>query len=137
MYWETVLDLELSTLIYVRSLREADFSMYIDALTELVPWFFALDHTHYACWIPIHLRDMAQLPNQHPEICRDFNNGHFTVKKTKILYSTISLDKAHEHLCCSGAACEEVGPSGWPYLGLGIDPPTHLATTNKLGLASM
>ncbi|KAG0700043.1 hypothetical protein GWK47_025699 [Chionoecetes opilio] len=43
-YWSTVLAPELSTLIYVRSLREANFSMYVDALTELVPWFFALDH---------------------------------------------------------------------------------------------
>ena len=59
MYWATVLDLELSILIYVRSLREADFSMYLDALTEIVPWFFALDHINYARWIPVHLRDMA------------------------------------------------------------------------------
>ena len=32
-YWTTVLALELSTLIYVRSLREANFIMYLDALT--------------------------------------------------------------------------------------------------------
>uniref|UniRef100_UPI00358FDFD2 bromodomain-containing protein 2-like n=1 Tax=Myxine glutinosa TaxID=7769 RepID=UPI00358FDFD2 len=35
-------------LVYVRSLRQALFTMYLDALTELVPWFHALDHTHYA-----------------------------------------------------------------------------------------
>ena len=67
-YWTTVLALELSTLIYVRSLREANFSMYLDALTELVPWFFALDHTNYARWIPVHLRDMAELANKHPDV---------------------------------------------------------------------
>ena len=42
-YWTTVLALELSTMIYVRSLREANFNMYLDALTEQVPWFFALE----------------------------------------------------------------------------------------------
>lgn len=36
--------------------------MYLDALTELVPWFHALDHTNYARWIPVHVRDMAELP---------------------------------------------------------------------------
>ena len=61
-YWTTVLALELSTLIYVRSLREANFSMYLDALTELVPWFFALDHTNYARWIPVHLMMFSAIP---------------------------------------------------------------------------
>ena len=32
-------------LVYVRSLRQASFAMYLAALTELVPWFHALDHT--------------------------------------------------------------------------------------------
>ena len=62
------MELEVCILTYVRSLREANFSMYLDALTELVPWFFALDHTNYAHWIPVHLRDMAELPKTHPDV---------------------------------------------------------------------
>jgi len=96
LYWATVLDLELSILIYVRSLREGDFIMYLDALTEIVPWFFALDHINYARWIPVHLRDMAELPQQHPEIYNEFKAGHFTVQKTKRAFSAIPLDQAHE-----------------------------------------
>ena len=92
-YWKTVLALELSTLIYVRSLREANFSMYLDALTELVPWFFALDHTNYARWIPVHLRGMAELANKHPDVFTEFSNGHFTVQKTKRMFSAIPLTK--------------------------------------------
>ena len=55
-YWVTVMELELCVLVYVRSLRQASFTMYLDALTELTPCFFALDHTNYARWIPVHLR---------------------------------------------------------------------------------
>ena len=95
-YWTTVLALELSTLIYVRSLREANFSMYLDALTEMVPLFFALNHTNYARWIPVHLRDMAELANKHPDVFTEFSNGHFTVQKTKRMCSAIPLDQAHE-----------------------------------------
>ena len=95
-YWTTVLALELSTLIYVRSLREADFSMYLDALTELVPWFFALDPTNYARLVPVHLRDMAELANKHPDVFTEFSNGHFTVQKTNRMFSAIPLDQAHE-----------------------------------------
>ena len=69
-YWTTVMELELCMLIFLRSLYIASFAMYLDALTELVPWFFALDHTNYAWWIPVHLRDMAELPNRRPDVAK-------------------------------------------------------------------
>ena len=64
------MELELCMLIFVCSLCVASFAMYLDALTELVPWFFALDHTNYARWIPVHLRDMAELPNRQPDVAK-------------------------------------------------------------------
>ena len=36
-YWATVLELELLVLEYVRSVRQGSLTMYVDALTELVP----------------------------------------------------------------------------------------------------
>ncbi len=39
-----------------------------EALTKIVPWFFALDHIHYSKWIPIHLRDMVSLKECHPDV---------------------------------------------------------------------
>ena len=95
-FWAIVMELELCILTDVRSLREANFAMYLDALTELVPWFFALDHTNYARWVPVHLRDMAELPKTHPNTYRGFNAGHFTVQKTKRIFSSIPIDQAHE-----------------------------------------
>ena len=67
-YWASVMALEVCILVNVHSLREANFEMYLDSLTELTQWFFALDHTHYACWVPVHLRDMAELGDKHPAI---------------------------------------------------------------------
>ena len=71
-YWATVLKLELLLLVYVHSLRQASFTMYFDALIELAPWFHALNHTNYATWIPIHLRDMAIAINVTSSICYRF-----------------------------------------------------------------
>ena len=68
--------------MYVRSLRQGSFMMYLDALTELVTWFHALDHTNYARWIPVHLKDMAELTTKHPDVATKFSEGHFTVQKT-------------------------------------------------------
>lgn len=103
-YWSIVLELELLVLVFVRSLREGSFSMYLDALTELAKWFHAMDHTHYARWIPVHLRDMTELPRTHPSIAQAFRVGHFTVQKTKKVFSSMAIDQAHEQMnaCIKG-----------------------------------
>ena len=38
-YWEIVMEMESCILTFLRSLRERNFDMYLDALTEFVPWF--------------------------------------------------------------------------------------------------
>ena len=83
-------------MIYVRSIREADFLLYINALTKIVPWFFALGHTHYARWIPVYLRDMIVLKEKHPDVHGQFLKGNFAVKKTTRSFSAIAIDQAHE-----------------------------------------
>ena len=60
-FWSIILQLELEVMMYVRALRKANFLIYIGALTKIVPLFFTLGHTHYARWIPVHLRDMIIL----------------------------------------------------------------------------
>jgi len=103
-YWSLVLELEVSILTFVRSLREADFDMYLDTLWELLPWFFALDHTHYARWIPVHLRDMMSLHRTHPDVLEELRAGMFTVQKTNRTFSSIATDQAHEqnNACIKG-----------------------------------
>jgi hypothetical protein len=95
-FWFILLQLELAVLIYVRSVREGNFLLYIDALSRLVPWFFALGHTNYARWIPVHLRDMVTLAIKHPSVFAQFLAGNFTVKKTTHAFSAIAIDQAHE-----------------------------------------
>ena len=88
--------LELCMLIFLCSLQVASFTMYLDALTELTPWFFALDDTNYVCWIPVHLKDMAELPNRHLEVAKEFNNSKIVVHKTRRVFSGMPIDQAHE-----------------------------------------
>lgn len=76
------MELDICILTYVRSLREAN----------------------YARWIPVHLRDMAQLPKTHPDIYEEFKAGHFTAQKTKQVFSVMPIDQAHEqnNACVKG-----------------------------------
>ena len=72
-YWSLTLELILTILIFVRSLRMSDFGLYIDSLTQLTPWLSALDHTNYARYLPVHIRNMIGLESKHPEIAQPAN----------------------------------------------------------------
>jgi len=93
-YWDTVLELELLGLVFVRAHREKKFSLYLDALMEIVPWFFSLDHCHYARWMPVHIRDMKTLPTSiHNKF---YESGLWVVCKTENRFSAMPIDQAHE-----------------------------------------
>ena len=53
--WITALQLEVTVLVYVHSLRQVSFDMYVAALRELAVWFHTLDYTNYGRWIPVHI----------------------------------------------------------------------------------
>ena len=95
-YWSITLNFELIILIFVRSLREGNFELYKDALTMLIPWFFALDHPNYARWLPIHVRDMMVLDSVVPNVANEFKDGHFVLHKSHSKFSSIAIDQAHE-----------------------------------------
>ena len=79
-------------MIFIKPIHEADFQLYVEALSKIVPWFFALDHTHYARWIPVHLRDLISLKECHPSIYEQFMKGNFTVRKSERIFSAIATD---------------------------------------------
>ena len=93
-YWNTILEMELLGLMFIRAHRERNFSLYVESLKLLAPWFFALDHHNYARWIPIHIRDMESLPTS---ILNEFQElGHWVINKTTNRFSAMPIDQAHE-----------------------------------------
>lgn len=88
--------MELLLNMFVQSLRTGNFHLYIDCLTKMIPWFFALDRIHYARWLPVHLRDMTTLKQTHPSVAAEFLKGNFVVKMTNHNFSALPIDQAHE-----------------------------------------
>lgn len=83
-YWDTILNFELLGLIFVRSHREANFKLYVESLKAITPWFFALYHQNYARWIPVHIRDMENLPDT---VRKEFDeHGRLKTLLTKYFY---------------------------------------------------
>lgn len=81
-------------LLVIRAHRQRNFSLYVEALEELMPLFFALDHVNYARWASIHIRDLKSLPDS---IAKKFQNeGHWVLSKTGNKFSAIPFDQAHE-----------------------------------------
>ena len=95
-FWLIALQLELLYLVFVRSFRESDFELYLDAIQKLAAWCFALDHTNYARWLPVHLQDMLSLKEEHPYVYHQFLNYGFVVQKTSRRFSSIAVDQARE-----------------------------------------
>ena len=90
-FWHTTLQLELLVFIFVRSLRETHFALYVYCLTKLTPWFFSFDHTNYTRWVPVHIRDMVNVSTTKQEAVMEFMNGNFNVRKTNRVFS-MALD---------------------------------------------
>ena len=95
-FWYLLLSMELTILALIRSFREANFGLYCDALSELIPYFFANNNINYARWLPVHLRDMMSLEQHHPQVASEFRSGKFVVHKSCMEFSALALDQAHE-----------------------------------------
>ena len=83
-------------LVYVRSFREGNFDLYVQSLAQIVPWMFALDHTHYSRWLSVHVRDMTSLSVNRRNIHAEFRAGKFVVHKTQNKFSAMAIDQCHE-----------------------------------------
>ena len=88
--------MEALLLKLVQSLRASNFQMFVNALDEMAPWMFALDHTHYARWLPIFMQDLKMLEIKHPDVFCEFQKGRFTYKKTDRPFFCMAEDQAHE-----------------------------------------
>ncbi len=97
-FWATTMRLELILLQFVRSIRERNFELYVQVLLQMAPWMFVLDHTNYSRWLPVHLHDMANLATDHPDIHREFIDGHFAVQKSTHVFSAMAIDQCHEQV---------------------------------------
>ncbi len=92
-YWFQVMELETILFSFIKSIREADFSHFLVCLKNIIPWMFALDHTHYARWISVFIKDLSHLD---PPVYDAFQKGFFTVKRSKRDFSNMGVDQAHE-----------------------------------------
>ena len=96
-YFFTVIELKSLLFMFIKSLILADFGLIVKCLKGVIIWLFLLDHTHYARWMSVFIKDLLNLPSMYENIYQCFAKGYFTVKKSKRKLCSIGIDQAHEH----------------------------------------
>ena len=92
-YWFQLIDMKLLLFAFIRSLRDSDFQSFLESLKCITKWMFALDHTHYARWLPVFIKDLEALDSSTRDA---FEKGYFTIKRSNRVFSNIGIDQAHE-----------------------------------------
>ena len=90
------MDLEMNILIYVRSIREGNFKLYVEVLRKLLKWYFIIDHYNYARWFTVQWFDLFTLDTNFPDVFEYFSKGYFSFPKSKREFSRMGLDQVHE-----------------------------------------
>ena len=78
------------------SLREGDWFLYVAALKDTLPLFFAFDRTNYSRWGSIFYEDCLRLPGKFPNIYSEYVKGNFVVNFTSRKGSFVPIDQALE-----------------------------------------
>ena len=72
LYWKMVMELEISILVYVRSIREGNFQLHIETLRKLLKWFFIFDRYNYSRWPTVQWFDLKNLESDFPDVYKYF-----------------------------------------------------------------
>ena len=96
-FWLIVLKMEVVLFTFLLSIRTGNFQLYFYSLEKMIPWFFALDHFHYARSLSVHVSDMKMLEMTNPDVYQAFNEfGCFVVSRTKKPFLSMGLNQRHE-----------------------------------------
>lgn len=96
-FWRSYLDMVSVLQFLTRATREGNWPLHLECIKQMIPWFFAYDHTNYARYLPVYLVHMMQLPETHPEAHFMLSNGDFGVQRTTSHgFSQVPVDQTIE-----------------------------------------
>ena len=91
-YWMLIMKFQINYLVFIRSMRESNFKLFVKILISLVIWFFIFDHYNYARWLSVHIQDLLSLPITCPQLYQEFERGNFVVQISSREFSYIHYD---------------------------------------------
>ena len=86
---ENIIKPVLIMIIYVRAEREAEWSLHLWAMQQMIPYFFAAGHVNYARYGLYYLRSMERLPEN---VLKRFLNGEHVMRHNPGVWNGIWSD---------------------------------------------
>ena len=95
-YWKLIMEYQIHFLIFIHSICEGNFELYVESLRKLIKWSFACDKYNYAHWLSVHIFDLMTMKVKHPDIYENLKKGFFSFQKSTREFSRMALDQVHE-----------------------------------------
>ena len=95
-YWHLVINMQLQIFLFIRSIREGNFPVYVASIRALIKWLFVFDHYNYSIWLSVHLFDLMTLKHLHPAVYHEMMKGNFSFQKTNSEFSRIATNQVHK-----------------------------------------
>lgn len=80
-FWMSYVDIVDNILLaLIRTSREGNWLLHLDAIRAMIPWCFADNKVNYARYLPVYLAEMINLQTDHPDVHQGLMAGHFSVQ---------------------------------------------------------
>lgn len=100
-------------LLLERSLRTANFDLFLHILPKINAIFFVCNQQNYSRWLAKYIDNLLKVDETHPGLKdKHFKTGSFSARRTKFSYSREPIDKILEETINADAG----SPSGVTYL---------------------
>jgi hypothetical protein len=86
-----------SYFIFIRAIREGNWSLHISAVRSMLPWFFAYDRVNYSRYLSSYWWEMIRLPEIHPDAYGNVIQGEFRVSRScSKSFARVAVDQCIE-----------------------------------------
>ena len=95
-FWLSYLEMVQVLLMYLRSMRMADWKLRLHCLRKILPWVFPNNHVHYIRSLSLFWSEMTALPDTHPFAHQQLDNGEFCLQRGSSPFSQVPIDQGNE-----------------------------------------
>ena len=78
-YWMLIIKFQIDYLVFIRSMREGNFKLFVKTLISLIKWLFIFDHYNHDRWLSVQIQYLLSLPITCPQLYQEFERGNFVV----------------------------------------------------------
>ena len=97
-WFRTYMEMVLTMMQFIRATRLGLWQLHLASLEKFCKYFFSQNRLKYSQFIPEYLAKMKSLEDTDPIIWNWFNEGNFSVTKTKQAFCKLGVDHALEQV---------------------------------------